>query len=104
MGDVDHADEAFVPETNWLASPDWKSVSGSFHMKSDYVAMHENLLDQTHFPFLHPGAIGTPEYARSKLKVRMEGDAVVIDRELRNSPPPAVYGVQTGLTGKPVDR
>lgn len=104
MGDVDHAHEALVPDTDWLDSPDWKSVRGSFYLKSDYVAMHENLLDQTHFPFLHPGAVGTPEYARSKLKVRLTGDAVVIDRELRNSPPPGIYGVPTGLTGKPVDR
>lgn len=104
MGDADHADESLVPETSWLSSPEWKSVSGTFHLKSDYVAMHENLLDQTHFPFLHPGAIGTPEYARSRLKVREEGEKVVIDRELRNSPPPGVYAMPTGLTGKPVDR
>jgi vanillate O-demethylase monooxygenase subunit len=104
MGNPDHAAEHLVPDTHWLASPDWKSVSGTFHIKSDYVAMHENLLDQTHFPFLHPGAIGTPEYARSKLRVRQEGGVLVIDRELRDSPPPAVYGVPTGLTDKPVDR
>lgn len=104
MGDADHADEALVPDTRWLFSPEWKSVTGSFHIKSDYVAMHENLLDHTHFPFLHPGAVGTPEYARSKLKVRQEGDSVIIDRELRNSPPPGIYGVPTGLMGKAVDR
>ncbi|TGP39371.1 aromatic ring-hydroxylating dioxygenase subunit alpha, partial [bacterium M00.F.Ca.ET.228.01.1.1] len=104
MGDPDRADESLVPDTHWLSSPDWKSVGDTFHLRSDYVSMHENLLDQTHFPFLHPGAIGTPEYARSKLKVRVEGDVVVIDRALLNSPPPGVYGVPTGLMGRPVDR
>jgi vanillate O-demethylase monooxygenase subunit len=104
MGDADRAYEALVPDTHWLHDAGWKSVNGQFHIKSDYVAMHENLLDQTHFPFLHPGAIGTPEYARSKLHVRQEGEVVVIDRALKNSPPPGVYGVPTGLTGKPVDR
>lgn len=104
MGDADRADETLVPDTQWLNDANWKSVSGQFHIKSDYVAMHENLLDQTHFPFLHPGAIGTPEYARSKLKIRQEGEVVIIDRELKKSPPPAVYGVPTGLTGKLVDR
>ncbi|MGF6876933.1 Rieske 2Fe-2S domain-containing protein [Paraburkholderia sp. MM5477-R1] len=104
MGDPDAADENLVPNTDWLPDPEWKSVGDTFHMKSDYVSMHENLLDQTHFPFLHPGAIGTPEYARSRLKVRVEGDVVVIDRELLNSPPPGVYGIPTGLMGKPVDR
>lgn len=104
MGEADKADESLVPDTHWLSAPEWKTVSGSYHIKSDYVAMHENLLDQTHFPFLHPGAIGTPEYARSELKVRQEGPVIVIDRELKNSPPPGVYAMPTGLTGKPVDR
>lgn len=104
MGNPDLANETLIPDTHWLDDPAWKSVGDQFHLKSDYVSMHENLLDQTHFPFLHPGAIGTPEYARSKLKVRVEGNVVVIDRALLDSPPPGVYGVPTGLTGKPVDR
>lgn len=104
MGDPDSADSAAIPDTHWLSSPEWKSVNGQFSFKSDYISMHENLLDQTHFPFLHPGAIGTPEYARSKLKVRQEGNVVIIDRVLKNSPPPGVYAIPTGLTGIPVDR
>lgn len=104
MGDPDKADRDLIPGTQWLSDPAWKSVRGQFHMKSDYVSMHENLLDQTHFPFLHPGAVGTPEYARSKLKIRRDGEVVVIDRLLKNSPPPGIYAMPTGLTGKPVDR
>lgn len=104
LGHPDRADESLIPDTEWLASPQWKTVNGFFPIKADYVSMHENLLDQTHFPFLHPGAIGTPEYARSKLDARMDGDSVVIDRALLNSPPPGVYAMPTGLAGKPVDR
>ena len=104
MGDPNKADESLVPDTPWLNDENWKSVSGQFFLNSDYVSMHENLLDQTHFPFLHPGVIGTPEYARSKLKIRREGEVVIIDRLLKNSPPPGVYAMPTGLTGKPVDR
>jgi phenylpropionate dioxygenase-like ring-hydroxylating dioxygenase large terminal subunit len=104
MGDPDRADEALVPDTSWLASPDWKSVRGRFKFKTDYISMHENLLDQTHFPFLHPGTVGTPEYARSKLDVREEGGKIIIDRALRNAPPPGIYGVPLGLMHKKVDR
>lgn len=104
MGHPDHADESLLPDTEWLGSPQWKTVTGDFHIKGDYVSMHENLLDQTHFPFLHPGAIGTPEFARSRLKVRQEGDSIIIDRELLDSPPPGVYAMPTGLAGQPVDR
>ena len=67
MGSPDLADEALIPDTSWLADPAWGTVSGQFRIASDYVAMHENLIDQTHFPFLHPETVGTPEYARSKL-------------------------------------
>jgi len=104
MGNPDLADESKIPDTHWLSDPAWKSVCGTFPMNSDYVAMHENLLDQTHFPFLHPGTVGTLEYARSKLKVRREGDVVVIDRSLKDSPPPGIYGIPTNLMHKKVDR
>lgn len=104
MGEPDLADEAAIPDTSWLVDPNFKSVTGGFSMNSDYVAMHENLLDQTHFPFLHPGTVGTPEYARSKLDAREEGTQVVIDRVLKNSPPPGIYGVPAELMGKSVDR
>lgn len=104
MGEPDLADEALVPDTCWLSDPARRSVTGAFFMRSDYVAMHENLLDQTHFPFLHPGTVGTPEYARSKLDVREEGEQIVIDRALRNSPPPGIYGVPAGIMHKRVDR
>lgn len=66
--DADAADEAAIPDTTWLADAQWRSVGGSFRIDADCVSMHENLLDQTHFPFLHPGAIGTPEYARSTMQ------------------------------------
>jgi len=104
MGNPELADEALIPDTSWLSDPNWKSVTGNFHMRSDYVSMHENLLDQTHFPFLHPGTVGTPAYARSKLDVRQHDDMVVIHRALRDSPPPSIYGVPAGLMHKKVDR
>jgi len=104
MGNPDLADESKIPDTSWLSDPAWQSVGGTFPMNSDYVAMHENLLDQTHFPFLHPGTVGTPEYARSKLDVRQEGNVVIIDRKLKNSPPPGIYGIPAGIMHKKVDR
>lgn len=104
MGSPDLADEALIPDTSWLHDPAWGTVTGGFHIKSDYVAMHENLIDQTHFPFLHPGTVGTPEYARSKLTVSTEGNQVVIRRELKNSPPPSIYGKPAGIMHKMVHR
>lgn len=104
MGDPDLADEALVPDTSWLSGTEFRSVTGDFHMRSDYVAMHENLLDQTHFPFLHPGTVGTPEYARSSMDVKAQGGQVIIHRVLRNCAPPGIYGVPAQIMHKKVDR
>ncbi len=104
MGAPDLADEALVPDTYWLSDPAWGTVTGNFHISSDYVSMHENLIDQTHFPFLHPDTVGTPEYARSKLTASTENNQVVIRRELRNASPPGVYGKPANIMHKKVDR
>lgn len=104
MGDPTLADPAGIPDTSWLNDPAWATVQGQFRIRSNYVAMHENLLDQTHFGILHPGAVGTPEYARSALEFRVEGPRVHIRRVLRDSPPPGIYDVPMRLGGKPVDR
>lgn len=104
MGDASKADPALIPETPWLSDPAWKTVNGQFHMKSNYVAMHENLLDQTHFSVLHADTVGTPDYARSELEVFVEGNVVRLKRELRDSAPPPIYGIPMKLVGRQVDR
>lgn len=104
MGDPARADETAIPDTSWLASPEWATVNGQFHIRTNYVAMHENLLDQTHFSILHADSVGTPEYARSELQVKTDGDQVLISRALRDSPPPPIFGVPMKLEGKRVDR
>jgi nitrite reductase/ring-hydroxylating ferredoxin subunit len=104
LGPAHLADEALIPETPWLTDAGWGTVTGDFHIKADYVGMHENLIDQTHFPFLHPDTVGTPEFARSKLTAKVEGDQVVIQRRLDDAPPPAVYGKPAGIMHKRVTR
>ncbi|HEY8611998.1 MAG TPA: aromatic ring-hydroxylating dioxygenase subunit alpha, partial [Roseomonas sp.] len=103
-GEPDRADPAAIPDLPWLADPAWATVTGGFHMRTNYVAMHENLLDQTHFSFLHAGSVGTPAWAAAPLEVAQEGDVVKLRRELLDSPPPGIYAIPMKLEGKPVDR
>jgi phenylpropionate dioxygenase-like ring-hydroxylating dioxygenase large terminal subunit len=63
MGDPANADPALIPEVPWLSDPGWDFTSGYTPVKSSYIRLHENLLDTTHFTYLHPGNVGTPEYA-----------------------------------------
>jgi len=104
LGDPAKADPADIPDTSWLGDAGWTTVCGQFHMQTNYVAMHENLLDQTHFTFLHAGSVGTPEWANAPLDVQDTGDGVAIRRELKDSPAPGIYAVPMQLGERAVDR
>ena len=104
MGDPDLADETKIPALPWLDDPRWTSVTGDFRIGTNYVAMHENLLDQTHFTFLHAGSVGTPEWAAAPLDVSQDGDVVRLRRELKRSPAPGIYARPMGVEGRLVDR
>ena len=104
LGDADQADETKIPDLPWLDDPRWTSVTGDFRIGTNYVAMHENLLDQTHFTFLHAGSVGTPEWAAAPLDVSQDGDVVRLRRELKRSPAPGIYAKPMGVEGRLVDR
>ena len=98
MGDPALANEAEIPATDWLADDGWVSGSGYVHVKANYVGLQENLLDLTHFSYLHAGNIGTPEWVNSPFEVTIEAKRVRVLRQLRNAPPPKIYAVAMGLT------
>jgi vanillate O-demethylase monooxygenase subunit len=104
MGEADLADPTLIPDLHWLDDANWTTVQGSYAIGSNYVAMHENLLDQTHFTFLHEGTVGTPEWAAAPLEVSTQDDVVSLRRELLKSEPPGIYAAPMRLQGKLVDR
>ncbi len=103
MGDAAKADDSLIVDLPWLDSDAWRTVSGSAEVDANYVAMHENLLDHTHFPVLHGDAVSTEEYINSVLKVRQEGNKVFMTRELPDSPVAAGFGHIMGIPGRRVD-
>ena len=103
MGDPAKADDALIPDVPWLDSQEWRTVSGFCPVDTNYVAMHENLLDHTHFPVLHGATVGTPDLMHAGFKVREESGRVIMTREMLGAPVPGVFGQLMGLTGKLVD-
>jgi phenylpropionate dioxygenase-like ring-hydroxylating dioxygenase large terminal subunit len=97
------ADEATIPNTEWLCDGCWSYGYGSMTLSSNYVGLHENLLDLTHFTFLHPGNIGTPEYARAPAQVTVEGNVVRIERYVADSAVPGIYA-STGMADSRISR
>jgi vanillate O-demethylase monooxygenase subunit len=104
MGDPDLADAADIPAHPWLSGPDFAHVLGYLHVKSSYVRLHENVLDLTHFPYLHGEALGSAAYAAAPFTVEQVGDAVCITRTLAGEPVNPGYGGSIGNLGHRVNR
>lgn len=98
MGEVARADETMIPDTSWLADSRWAHRGGYVYVKANYVGLQENLLDLTHFSYLHAGNVGTPEWVDCPFDVTVEGDAVHSVRRLDNAAPPAIYAGPMRLT------
>jgi vanillate O-demethylase monooxygenase subunit len=97
MGEPQQADPSDIPATDWLTDPAWAYAHGYVHVAANYVGLHENLLDLSHFTYLHPGNIGTPEYAAAPFEVSAHDDYVRISRLVPECPVPDIYTKPTGL-------
>jgi vanillate O-demethylase monooxygenase subunit len=104
MGELDAADPERIPEHPWLSAPDYASVIGRLHVKCNYVRLHENVLDLTHFPFLHGEAVGDLDYAQAPFEVVEAGGSVCITRRLEDHPVNAGFGGAIGNLGHRVNR
>ena len=102
LGD-DQPDAKAIPRVGWLGDPEWAYGHGAMTIQSNYVSLHENLLDLTHFTFLHPGNIGTPEYASAPCTVSTGGDQVTVERFVAECAVPGIYA-STGLRDHRISR
>ena len=53
MGDQAAPDYSRLVRQDWCTLASWRHVKGYTYMKANYLGLHENLMDLTHFPFLH---------------------------------------------------
>lgn len=103
MGNPDAVDHGRLVQQPWFTDPAWNHVTGYFHMKASYLGLHENLLDLSHFPFVHGVMVGKPEHAGARPRVTVEGNVVhasVLHRDVALAPE---YAAATTLVA-PVDR
>jgi vanillate O-demethylase monooxygenase subunit len=56
----------------WFSETGWANVHGYMYMRASYLGLHENLLDLSHFAFVHGAALARPEHASAELKSHVE--------------------------------
>lgn len=104
MGDPALADEAAIPDHHWLSAPDYAAYSGYLHCKSNYIRLHENVLDLTHFPYVHGEETGGLDYISAPTVISTEGNSLSITRRLEDRPVNLSYGRMIGNAGHRVNR
>ena len=104
LGAEGQADEAAIPAHFPPNGIDRLAVSGYYHLASNYVGLHENLQDLSHFSFLHADTLGTPAFARAKVESKEEDGRVVATRTQPDGDPPPLWASPMGVAGHRVDR
>ena len=103
-GNPRKANPDLIPDYNWVNGENWGYGKGNFHVKGNYLAIHENLLDLTHFQFLHGAVLGSPGQTESKIDVLVDGNTVDTQRVNRGDPVPLLHKEATGLGDVPILR
>ena len=108
MGDEGCQDDEEAPqpiELEWYGKPDWAVVKGALPMKANYMLIQENVLDLTHFTFLHANSLQQTGWTEPAEQYTGEGRRIGYDHLFRNIHLSPAQGGMTGLgSDKPVDR
>lgn len=94
MGDPALADESRIPATPMLDDPHWAYEPGYVHYQTPYLLIADNLLDFSHFAYVHPttlGEGGADKYSRQLPKIERLSDGVRITHWLIDQPPAPLY-------------
>jgi phenylpropionate dioxygenase-like ring-hydroxylating dioxygenase large terminal subunit len=89
------------PALPWLTDPAWATFGETFQVDANYMLLHDNALDLTHFPYVHPetspvGYLTTPP----ELQIEVTETSVSYARDF---PPAPLVGWQAQTTGLPRD-
>jgi vanillate O-demethylase monooxygenase subunit len=84
MGDLEKADPALIPDHKWLGLdlPGYHPTAGFLlELGCNYQFMHDNLIDSTHFSYLHAGVIDTGDLAGARFWTEEDGLTLRLGRE-----------------------
>lgn len=103
-GDPARANADEVVDYPWLNDPDWVHALGYMRVEANYMMLKENVLDLSHFAFVHATSFEMDDDYSEAPRCSLEDGQVVFRQEFLNKPLPPFYGDHIGFGRKPVDR
>ncbi|MBA2933971.1 aromatic ring-hydroxylating dioxygenase subunit alpha [Sphingomonas sp. CGMCC 1.13654] len=100
LGDPGRAATTALPPCEWATrAHGWALSAGSMTLHSNYVFLHENLLDLSHLSFLHKKTFGTPDYAAAPFSTDIGEDRIVVRRTVAPTRLPPLYADPLDIHG-----
>ncbi|MEM1144335.1 MAG: aromatic ring-hydroxylating dioxygenase subunit alpha [Pseudomonadota bacterium] len=108
MGEPEAADDSKLPDLPFLSDPNYRTFHGAVELKGNYLFMHENLNDLTHFAYLHQDTFKFgDEFFELPTTVEKTDEGVFcnrIDTDWEGATAVLPPSVREGLVGKKVVR
>jgi phenylpropionate dioxygenase-like ring-hydroxylating dioxygenase large terminal subunit len=91
------------PEVPWLNEPGWAVGHGYLQAAANYMLLKENVLDLTHFGYVHRKTFKILDWNRAP-SVTVENEQVEFRLEFPPSPLAPIFAEATGFGSKPIAR
>ncbi|MXO71803.1 aromatic ring-hydroxylating dioxygenase subunit alpha [Alteraurantiacibacter buctensis] len=105
LGDPARIDDVPAPHVlDWATDPAFAEVHGRIDIAANYLLLKENVLDLTHFGFVHAKSFQITDWVEAP-RLTGEGDICGYHQAFSASPLPPPFAVPMGLpVGTPYDR
>ena len=88
-------DHSLIPNYSWQVSPEYSGKIGYASIGCSYLLGLENVLDTSHFAYLHTNSVGSAGYAEVPMETWLDNDDVVSRRRVANLKPSALFNKLT---------
>lgn len=97
MGDAARADDTPVPALPFLSDPGWHTIWGYMPVQSNYMLIQENVLDLTHFGFLHADTLEQKGWEGGDSEVSVVEGTVGYRKQMHQEPVASFLGIPDGI-------
>jgi len=102
-GDPALSEGTSPPEIPWLNQPEWRGSHGYMKIAANYMLLKENVLDLTHFGYVHRKTFKIFDWNRAP-EVTVEGNQVEFKLDFPPTPLAPVFQDITGFGSRPIAR